>query len=112
MQRPYVSPGQARNAVVTRVVTPIRRRRSGKVTQGIFTPRTRTLANAAKRGARRAAAIVDAFPVDKHTHNMMVVKDVATKDMDGPLYEAYQRLLADVELQKEVVTYVSLCFLE
>lgn len=101
----------SRAAVVAGVVTPTRRRRSGKVTQDLFTPRTRTLANAGKRAARRAAAVEDAFPVDRFDHNMNVIHVLAKKDMDGPLYQSYQRLLADVELQKYFVTYVRLCFL-
>lgn len=111
VQRPSpLRRGQA--AVVAGVVTPPRRRRrSGKVTQDLFTPRTRKLANAGKRAARRAATIEDAFPVDRFNHNMNVVHDLAKKDRDGPLYEAYQRLLPDAELQKDFVTYVSICFL-
>lgn len=70
----------------------------------------RKLANAAKRAARRAAAVEEAFPVDKHDHNMGVIQKLAVTDMDGPFYEAYTRLLADVELQKDIVTFVSLAF--
>lgn len=107
LQRP--SPLRSRRAtVVTGVVTPTRRRRSGKVTQDLFTPRTRKLANAGKRAARRAAAVEDAFPVDRFEFNMNVMHTLAKKDVDGPLYEPYQRLLEDVELQKDIVTYVSL----
>lgn len=94
-------------AVVAGVVTPpCRRRCSGKVTQDLFIPRTCKLANAGKCAAHRATAVEDPFPVDKFDHNMNVIHMLAKKDIDGPLYEAYQCLLADVELQKDFVTYI------
>lgn len=109
VQRP--SPLRSRRSTaVAGVVTPTRRHWSGKVTQDLFTPRMRKLANAAKHEARRAAAVEDAFPVDRFDHNMNVVHTLAKKDIKGPMYEPYQCLLTDVELQKDFVTYVSPCF--
>ncbi|KAE9390718.1 hypothetical protein BT96DRAFT_1001994 [Gymnopus androsaceus JB14] len=107
LRHPFSSPSRARNAVVASHVTPLCCCRSGKVTEARFTPRTLNLANKGKRAARRVTVVEDAFAVDKHAHNMSIIQKLAIEDTDGPLYEAYTRLLADVEKQKDVVTFLS-----
>lgn len=108
LQHLYSSPSRARNAVAAGHVTPLRRHRSGKVTEARFAPRTLVHANKGKCAARRATVVEDAFAVDKHAHNMAIIQKVAVEYIDGPLYEAYTRLLTDVEKQKDIVTFV--CF--
>lgn len=88
-----------------------RRRRSGKITNNHFTPRTLNLALAGKRAARKATAVTDAFPVDKVQFFLGVLQQLAAEDKDGPLSKAYVCLLSDVDLQKEIVLFVSVLIL-
>lgn len=106
-----ISPSRT-SASITGIVTPVhgvvsRRRRSGKITNNHFTPRTLNLALAGKKAARKATAVTDAFPVDKMQFFLGVLQQLAAEDKDGPLNEAYVRLLTNVDLQKEIVLFVS-----
>ncbi|KAJ3728245.1 hypothetical protein C8R42DRAFT_716203 [Lentinula raphanica] len=46
------------------------KRKVYKVTSNMFTPKTRKLAEAAKRHARRVSTIEEAFPMDKHSFSL------------------------------------------
>lgn len=97
----------ALNTQASHIVSPVRCRRSGKVVNNNFTPRTLSLALAGKRNARRATTTENALPPDKHQFFMDILKNLATDDADGPMYEAFARVLDNIDLQKELVLFVS-----
>lgn len=101
------SPPCGGSGPIPRPATPTRRRRSGKITQDMFTPRTLRPANAAKRYARRAAAVENPFPMDKHQFNMAVIRRFAILH-ENEFFETYERLLLTPEVAKDVTIFVSL----
>ncbi|KAE9392699.1 hypothetical protein BT96DRAFT_944429 [Gymnopus androsaceus JB14] len=83
-----------------------RRRRSSKITNDHFTPRTLSLALAGKKSARCETTMVDAFPGDKHKFFLGILHKLATTEKDGPLYQAYGCVLANMDLQKDLVLFL------
>ncbi|KAE9390995.1 hypothetical protein BT96DRAFT_1001750 [Gymnopus androsaceus JB14] len=83
-----------------------RRRRSSKITNDHFTPRTLSLALAGKKSAHCETTTVDAFPGDKHKFFLGILHKLATTEKDGPLYQAYGRVLANMDLQKDLVLFL------
>ncbi|KAF9058317.1 hypothetical protein BDP27DRAFT_1433042 [Rhodocollybia butyracea] len=98
---------RSRSSVSSDPLTPLSRRRGGKVTEKHFTPRTRHLAILGKRMNCCATATQQPFPSDKHGYNMEILQDLA-KDYKGEddMVEVFARVLASVDTQQELVQFL------
>ncbi|KAJ3728257.1 hypothetical protein C8R42DRAFT_716217 [Lentinula raphanica] len=74
-----------------------------KVTSNMFTPRTRKLAEAGKRHARRVSTIEDPFPSDKHTFFLDVARSTAAEES---LVEVFEEVKQDTDLQKLLTSFM------
>ncbi|KAJ3975922.1 hypothetical protein EV361DRAFT_885991 [Lentinula raphanica] len=79
------------------------KRKVYKVTSNMFTPKTRKLAEAAKRHARRVSTIEEAFPMDKHSFFLDVARSTATAES---LVEVFEDLKQDTDLQKLLTSFM------
>ncbi|KAE9393423.1 hypothetical protein BT96DRAFT_999460 [Gymnopus androsaceus JB14] len=76
-------------------------------TQGAdFSPVTRSLAKAGKKNARCEATLVNAFPTNKHQHNIGILQKLALEDPSSPWYQSFQCLLNNTDVQKELVLFL------
>ncbi|KAJ3963780.1 hypothetical protein EV361DRAFT_956625 [Lentinula raphanica] len=79
------------------------KRKVYKVTSNMFTPRTRKLAEAGKRQARRVSTIEEPFPADKHQFFLEVARSTAAAE---ELVEVFETVKADTDLQKLLTTFM------
>ncbi|KAE9389230.1 hypothetical protein BT96DRAFT_1070874 [Gymnopus androsaceus JB14] len=100
-----MSPSRARSSHVTS--SPVAPRQY-KITRSNFTPRTRRYAEAAKKGARCAATMVNAFPEDKHSFFLAVAQQQASKDVltSAEFLATLTHLRVDLEVQKWFTIYM------
>ncbi|KAJ3965783.1 hypothetical protein EV361DRAFT_1017204 [Lentinula raphanica] len=79
------------------------KRKVYKVTSNMFSPRTRKLAVAGKRQARRVSTIEDAFPADKHAFFLDVARHTATVES---LVDVFEYVLEDTDVQKLLTSFM------
>ncbi|KAF9067759.1 hypothetical protein BDP27DRAFT_1533030 [Rhodocollybia butyracea] len=79
----------------------------GKITEKHFTPNTRRLAILGKRMNRRATAMKQPFPTDKHAYNMEILQELANEYKgEGDMINVFARVLASVDTQQELVQFL------
>ncbi|KAJ3753360.1 hypothetical protein EV360DRAFT_87870 [Lentinula raphanica] len=79
------------------------KRKVYKVTSNMFSPRTRKLAVAGKRQARRVSTIEDAFPADKYAFFLDVARHTATVES---LVDVFEYVLEDTDVQKLLTSFM------
>ncbi|KAJ3730705.1 hypothetical protein C8R42DRAFT_715367 [Lentinula raphanica] len=99
-QRLNVSPTKTH---IKRSYSSPEKRKVYKVTSNMFTPRTRKLAVAGKRNARRVSTIEDAFPSDKHAFFLDVARQTAAEES---LVDVFESIKEDTDVQKLLTSFM------